>query len=64
MNCFVSMIINIRFAGVKQRVWGIINLGNNKTLSISPDLSLVNDYSKPNTSSSQASYGVKIKLAF
>ncbi|MFA7082165.1 MAG: hypothetical protein WC135_06075 [Bacteroidales bacterium] len=41
-----------------------MNLGNNKTLSISPDLSLVNDYSKPNTSSSQASYGMKIKLAF
>ena len=41
-----------------------MNLGNNKSLSISPDLSLVNDYSKPNTSSSQASYGMKIKLSF
>ncbi|MFA7081522.1 MAG: hypothetical protein WC135_02810 [Bacteroidales bacterium] len=66
LTCWIYSMYDANKTSKKINSEGLysMNLGNNKTLSISPDLSLVNDYSKPNTSSSQASYGMKIKLAF
>ena len=64
--CWISSMVDANKTSKHLNEGGLysMNLGNNKSISISPDLSLVNDYSKPNSSSSQASYGMKIKLSF